>query len=375
MRVLRTSRRNLLSVALLTGLSEQILLRPTRPERYAIAAQEGTPESGRQPGINDAPVPVTFPRDDGPHSAFIEWWYYTGHLFTEAGHGYGFEFVVFKGERNGMPFGYASHFAVTDNLRGKFVYDERIAPINPADSTSTEDAVFDLQVGDWRMWGGDGDDRLLASMPGFAMALRLSPDKAPALHDGDGYIDYGDGQASYYYSRTRMGIAGSLAVDGVTLPVTGDAWMDHQWGDFNTFEDGGWDWFSLQLDDGSDLMLYVITTVDGTPRIVDGSLVAPDGALTVLDGDDFSIEPNGTWTSPHTGITYPSSWTISLSAEQLAVTVTPSLPDQELDTTASTGVVYWEGEVTVSGTRAGVPIAGLGYVELTGYGNRDLAPS
>jgi len=358
--------------ALLAGVSEPFFVGSARPERYAVAAQEGTPGAELPPGIDDAPVPVTFPRDDGPHSAFIEWWYYTGHLFTENGDRYGFEFVVFKGERNGMTLGYAFHFAVTDNPRGEFVYDQRISPIDPAASAFAEDAVFDLQVGDWRMWGGDGEDRLLANMPGFAMALRLSPDKAPTLHDGDGYIDYGDGQASYYYSRTRMTIAGSLAVDGVTLPVTGDAWMDHQWGDFNTFEDGGWDWFSLQLNDGSDLMLYVITTVDGTPRIVDGSLVAPDGALTVLDCDDFSIEPTGTWTSPHTGISYPSGWIVSLPAEQLEVTVTPSLPDQELDTTASTGVVYWEGEVTASGTRAGSPIAGLGYVELTGYGNRDL---
>lgn len=375
MQTLRPSRRKLLTAALLTGLSEPILLRPTRSDRHAVAALEGTPGAELPPGIDDAPVPVSFPRDDGPHSAFIEWWYYTGHLFTETGDRYGFEFVVFKGERNGMPLGYASHFAIADNPRGRFVYDERIAPIDPAASASSEDAVFDLQVGDWRMWGGDGDDRLLASMTGYAMALRLSPEKSPALHDGDGYIDYGDGQASYYYSRTRMSVAGSLAVDGVTLPVTGDAWMDHQWGDFNTFEDGGWDWFSLQLDDGSDLMLYVITTADGAPRIVDGSLVAPDSTLTVLDGGDFTIETTGTWTSPHSGVTYPSGWIVSLSAEQLEVTVTPSLPDQELDTTASTGVVYWEGEVTVTGTRAGAPISGLGYVELTGYANRDLPAS
>ncbi len=321
--------------------------------------------------IADAPIPVEFPRDDGAHSAYIEWWYYTGHLFTETGDRYGFEFVVFKGERTDEIVGYASHFAITDNPRGRFVYHERIAPVDPESVASNNPGSFNLQLGDWRMWGSNGDDRLVASMPGYAMALRLEPTKAPALHDGDGYIDYGSGEASYYYSRTRLNVAGSFAVDGVTVPVTGEAWMDHQWGDFNTFEQGGWDWYSMQLSDGSDLMLYVITSKDGTQTIIDGSLVAPDGSLTVLNGDDFTVTPTGTWTSPETAITYPSGWTITIPNEYLTLEIAPAMPDQELDTTASTGVIYWEGEVTVEGDRGGAPLSGLGYVELTGYGVRE----
>ncbi len=336
----------------------------------SVTAANATTVSGPAAPQSDAPIAVTFPRDDGPHAAFIEWWYYTGHLFTESGDRYGFEFVVFKGERNGAVLGYASHFAITDNPRDRFAYDEQLAAADGAATPDPDGSGFDLRVGDWRMWGSDGNDRLVASMPGYAIALSLTPSKPPALHDGDGYIDYGSGEASYYYSRTRLDISGSIAVDGETLRVTGEAWMDHQWGDFDTFDDGGWDWFAVQLDDGSDLMLYVIRAEDGTPLIVDSSLVAQDGALTVLDGDDFTITPTATWTSPETGVTYPSEWTVGLPEQDLILTVTPTMPDQELDTTASTGVIYWEGEVTVAGDRAGTPVAGLGYVELTGYGER-----
>ena len=140
-----------------------------------------------------SPDAVTFPADDGPHPASIEWWYYTGHLFTETGERYGFEFVVFKGEQRGAVAGYASHFAMTDNKRGTFQYDQRLVltggdPLPPANEPG-----FDLRVGDWRMWGSNGSDRLVASLPDYAIALTLEPNKPPALHDGDGYITYGSG--------------------------------------------------------------------------------------------------------------------------------------------------------------------------------------
>ena len=137
-----------------------------------------------------------------------------------------------------------------------------------------------------------------------------------------------------------------------------------------TYDEGGWDWFALQLDDGSEVMLYVIRAPDGTPLIVDGSLVATDGTLTVLDRGDLTVTPTGWWTSPATGITYPSDWTVEVPAHRLQLDLTPSLPDQALDPRASTGVVYWEGEVLVAGTRDDRLLTGLGYVELTGYAGR-----
>ena len=331
----------------------------------AAAVDARQPVPGTQGSAVDAPVPIEFPRDDGPHQAPIEWWYYTGHLATETGDRYGFEFVVFKGERGGIV-AYAAHFAVTDNRRGEFRYDERLVA-GAGVSTPVPGGGFDLRVGDWRMTGTNGEDRLVASMPGYAISLRLTSVKPPVLHGGDGYIPYGDGQATYYYSRTRIDVTGSLAVAGEPMPVRGTAWLDRQWGAFTTYEDGGWDWFSLQLDDNREVMLYRILAPDRTPEFVHGSLVAPDGDGTDLAAADVTVSATGSWTSPTTGTTYPSGWEIEVPEWELAVTLTPSLLGQELDTTASTGQLYWEGEVTVTGTRAGRPVTGLGYVELTGY--------
>ena len=180
------------------------------------------------------------------------------------------------------------------------------------------------------------------------MRLDVETTKPAALHDGDGYIDYGNGTASYYYSWTRMAVTGELDLGQGWRQVSGEAWMDHQWGDFDTYQEGGWDWFSVQLEDGTDVMLYLIRGADGEPLRVDGSIVSPDGELSVLGEGDFAIAVDGEWTSPTTGTTYPSGWTVTVPDHELAMSVMPSLPDQELDTRATTGVIYWEGEAVVT---------------------------
>ena len=351
------------TMALVISALTVILIGAT-PLSAIAQAPAGTPSPfvETEAGRNDAPVPVELPRDDGPHDARLEWWYYTGHLLTDDGERYGFEYVVFKGYRGDI-LGYASHFAITDNAQDRFAYDQRlgIVPESPPVAKG-----FDLQVSEWRMSGANGNDRLSAAMAGYAIDLTLQSQKPAVLHDGDGYIDYGSGEASYYYSRTRLSVDGELVVDGQSLPVTGEAWFDHQWGDFSTYE-GGWDWYALQLADDTELMLYVIRAPDGSPLIVDGSFVADDGSLTVLDREDVALTATGSWTSPRSGATYPSGWRIELPSQELTLDVTPSLLDQELDTTQTTGVIYWEGEVTVTGTHAGQLVGGLGYVELTGY--------
>lgn len=333
----------------------------------ALLALPGTVQ-GRQatPASGDAPTPITWPRDDAPHDVPIEWWYFTGHLFTDAGDRYGFEFVVFKGQQSGVT-GYASHFAVTDNALGTFQYDQRL-DFAPPGANDGGTGGYDIEVVDWAMSGANGTDRLVASLPGYAIDLTVTSTKPPALHDGDGYIDYGNGEYSYYYSRTRMEVTGTLTLASGVETVTGEAWFDRQWGDFSTYDDG-WDWFALQLDDNTELMVYVtrIQTEEGIVEVIDGSLVAADGALTVLEPDQFSVEATGSWTSPRSGGVYPSGWRITVPSASLDITVSPVLLDQELDTRASTGVTYWEGEVTVAGERNGAPISGLGYVELTGY--------
>jgi predicted secreted hydrolase len=312
---------------------------------------------------SDAPVPVAFPRDDGPHDADVEWWYFTGHLFTEERDRYGFEYVIFRAREDNLE-GYVAHFAITDNRGQGFRYDQRL---RGAAGVAGDAAVLDLDLDRWTMRGGGGQFALAADMPGYAMRLDVETTKPAALHDGDGYIDYGNGTASYYYSWTRLAVTGMLDLGQGWTVVSGEAWMDHQWGDFETYQEGGWDWFSVQLEDGTDAMLYLIREADGDALRVDGSIVGPDGELSVLGEGDFTIAVDGEWTSAGSGTTYPAGWTISVPKHELTMTIAPSLPDQELDTRATTGVIYWEGEAVVAATHRGRPVAGYGYVELTGY--------
>ena len=187
-----------------------------------VAANYGLSDIARaqDAAVGDAPRAVAFPRDDGPHDQLIEWWYYAGHLFTADGDRYGFEFVIFKAQVAGLT-GYASHFAVTDNEAGIFQYDQRRG-FAADDSSAKRETGFALQVDDWSMTGVGGDDHLVAAMTNYAIDLQVTSEKPPVLHDGDGYIDYGGGQGSYYYSRTRMSVEGVLTINGVAQPITGE---------------------------------------------------------------------------------------------------------------------------------------------------------
>jgi predicted secreted hydrolase len=311
----------------------------------------------------DAPIPVELPRDDGPHDSGIEWWYFTGHLYTEDLDRYGFEYVIFRARDENLE-GFVSHFAVTDNARNRFRYDQRLVG---APGVRGNAAPLDLDLNGWSMRGGEGTFALAANMADYAIRLETTTTKPAALHDGDGYIDYGNGTSSYYYSWTRLNVAGELDAGDGWEPVTGLAWMDHQWGDFTTFEEGGWDWFAVQLDDGTDVMLYLIRDATGEALRVDGSVVDPDGRLTVLGAGDFAVTATGEWRSPATDTTYPSGWLLEIPDLNLAMTLTPTQLDQELDTRRTTGVIYWEGEATVEATYGGEQVGGLAYVELTGY--------
>jgi predicted secreted hydrolase len=214
--------------------------------------------------------------------------------------------------------------------------------------------------------GRDGSMQIGAEQ----LALELAP-SAPVLHDDDGWVDFADAGGSYYYSRTRMPTLGTVTVDGAPLAVRGSSWFDHQWGDFIAIGDGGWDWFALSLDDPSgrpiDLMLSFVRAADGSYPLVYGTWVAPNGVVERISGDEIRLDATGSWLSPATGTTWPSGWTLQIESKGLRVTITPELLDQELDTRATTGVIYWEGATRVSGTLGGEPVSGAAYVELTGY--------
>jgi predicted secreted hydrolase len=340
------------------------------------------------------PQPVVLPRDDGPHDRLTEWWYYTGHLAAEDGSRLGFEYVVFRAERGGFPVTWASHLAVTDETGGRFHYAQR-AEIGPQVDRSPRDATgdptgFALDVSGfdianptvlpgtpWTMAGSLGTDVLTAAaagdevagdpVPRFGLDLRLTEAKPPALHDRDGYIGFGVAGGSYYYSRTAMDAAGTVTLGDRTLAVTGDAWFDHQWGDFISVGAGGWDWFAVNLDDGTDLTVSLVRAADGSYPLIYGTLVDAAGRTRHLGASDLAWEVTDEWTSPATGATYPAGWTIRVPAEDLEIRLTPTVAQQELDTRATTGVVYWEGSQRVTATLGGVPLGGQGYVELTGY--------
>ena len=347
------------------------------------------------------PVAVVLPRDDGPHDRLTEWWYYTGHLRAADGSRYGFQYVIFRAERGRFPVSWVSHLALTDETGDRFVYSQRLE-VGPQVDRSPRDPAgaptgFDLALSGadpanastfgrpaWTMTGSGGTDRLtamlapdeavLAGIPrGVGLDLQLTATKPPALHDRDGWIDFGPAGGSYYYSRTAMRATGSLTVDGTKLAVEGKAWFDHQWGDFISVGGGGWDWFAVNLADGTDLTLSLVREADGSYPLIYGTIVAADGTVRHLDRDAFTVAVTDRWTSPMTGADYPAGWTIRIPGEQLSIELRPTVAGQELDTRATTGVVYWEGSQVVRATRAGKPLGGEAYVELTGYAAAAIA--
>jgi predicted secreted hydrolase len=361
------------------------------------------PPTARPATIQD-PLPIELPRDDGPHDRLTEWWYYTGHLVATGPQAsavrrtFGFEFVIFRAERGAYPTTWASHLAITDETGDAFHYAQRLEVGESVDRSPRDDdgipSGFDLALTGldptdpstigrpaWSMAGSDGTDRLSASVaPAEATAqgtipmgldLRLATRKPPALHDGDGWIDFGPGGGSYYYSRTDMAASGTLTLDGTTFQVDGSGWFDHQWGDFISVGGGGWDWFAVNLDDGTDLTLSLVRDADGSYPLIYGTRVRPDGTTEHLDRDAFTVDVAGSWTSPTTGATYPAGWSIHLPEDKLTIDLTPTVAAQELDTRATTGVVYWEGSQRVTGRGGpgrGADVGGEAYVELTGYG-------
>jgi predicted secreted hydrolase len=246
-----------------------------------------------------------------------------------------------------------------------------IDEVRPPPTTTTPTAApTSLPTTPWVM----AQEQLVAGIRSGHLALELKIERPagrpPVLHDGDGWIDFGAAGGSYYYSIPRLAVRGALIVDGARRSVEGTAWFDHQWGDFISVGGGGWDWFAVNLDDGTDVMLSLVRDTDGSYPLIYGTLVSDDGSVRHLGREDFTVTVDGRWTSPATGADYPAGWTIEIPADRLTIELTPSVAAQELDTRATTGVVYWEGSQVVRATRDGISLVGEAYVELTGYAGR-----
>jgi predicted secreted hydrolase len=361
------------------------------------------PTASPGPSSPRDPIPITWPRDDGPHDRLTEWWYYTGHLSADDGRTFGFEAVIFRAERGSVPVAWASHLALTDESGDRFYYAQR-SEIGPQVDRSPRDQTgnatgFDLAVSGlspaliatgapvaaapWRLAGSNGTDRIEAALApaeaaaagaSFGYSLDLRALKVPVVHQGNGFIDFGPAGSSYYYSRTRLGATGEMQLGSETLHVTGIAWFDHQWGDFVSVGAGGWDWFAINLDDGTDITLSNVLDEHEVPILQYGTLVKPSGDVVRLDpGTDYAVNAGGrNWSSPGTGVTYPADWFFTVfganGSPERVLYLTPTVENQELDTRATTGVVYWEGsQIVADVSNADALAVGRAYVEITRY--------
>jgi predicted secreted hydrolase len=327
-----------------------------------------------------------FPRDHGSHDDFrTEWWYYTGHLTGEDGRRFGYQLTFFRRgigskqakanpSRWAIQHLYLAHFALSDFRDGRFRYAEKVSRAGLG-KAGADTGRLHAWIDHWSVEASDSDTQpihhLQAAAADFAIDLNVMSEKPPTIHGAGGVSRKGAApeQASHYYSLTRLATTGTLLVKGERLRVTGISWMDHEFGSGDLGEDQiGWDWFSLQLTNRTEVMIYLLRRHDGTlDPASSGTWTMADGQSRYLSHNDIRVQPLDYWNSKASGARYPSRWRITIASLDLALEVTPLLLDQELITQRSTRVTYWEGAVHIAGSVRETPITGNGYVELTGY--------
>jgi predicted secreted hydrolase len=321
---------------------------------------------------------IELPRDHASHPDYrVEWWYYTGQLVAVDGRRFGYQVTFFRigvDQHPSNPSVWAvrdlhmAHAAITDIRVGRHVFAERLnrAGVGWAGAATEEYHVWNE---DWSVRRDDRGRhviRIADSQFDLALALEESP---AVLHGEQGYSQKGatPGNASHYYSLTRMATSGTLTVGGAAAAVSGTSWMDHEFGSsFVERSQQGWDWFSIQLDDGTDLMLFQLRRPDGTADPRSSGTMRRKGATRELLASGFTLRAGRVWASPRTEGRYPVTWSIDVPDEQLTLTIDPVIDDQEL-TLSKSGIAYWEGAVVVAGHSRGRPVAGRGYLEMTGY--------
>ncbi len=345
-----------------------------------------TPCSGETgfDGVSGACGPV-FPEDHGPHMGFrTEWWYYTGNLSGPRGEAFGFQLTFFR-YRLGPPGAleksaskwrtdqiFMAHAAISGVDKERHRYRGITARAMPGMAGAVlqggETTVF---LKNWRVRIDRKRHLLHVQTPDFSFDLTMVPEKPPVLHGEMGFTRRGDlpGQASCYYSFTRLAATGTLSIGESNYPVRGLGWMDHEYASEPLDHTrAGWDWFSLQLSDGTELMIYLIRMNDaGFSPVSSGTLVFRNGGKQHLSSKDFEITPTGTWRSERSGAVYPSGWRVTIPESAISLVVRPTFADQEMNGEAADRFTYWEGSVLVSGTAGGRKLSGKGYVELTGY--------
>ncbi len=353
---------------------------------FAVLALAAAVISGQQWQIAKPGYQYEFPRDHFSHSGFqTEWWYYTGNLRAADGHRFGFELTFFRQAQHLTPEQmaasdpvwrpdqiYLAHLALSDIDGQKFFHTERLNRAGPG--------LAGADLIDQKYWNGNwhakwislatGEQELQAVSSELSFHLHLKPEKPFVINGQNGISRKGPlpGEASHYISYTRLGTSGKLHWEDRDFNVQGLAWMDHEFftesGDNNL---AGWDWFAIQLEDRQELMLYRLRSKSGSDRFSSGTFVDTEGKAHYLDASQFEIKPLKTWHSAGSGATYPISWQISVPSAGLELTQRTALANQELFNAQDVSPTYWEGAVTYEGTARGVPVQGVGYLEMTGY--------
>ena len=329
------------------------------------------PQSTRAPA-SPAPL-IELPRDEGYHDVPVEWWYFSGHLSAPDDAEYSFHFAGFNftGVEGVVPLGLTArvmHLTLASPDQGSLVKGARAR----VGRGNVPDRGFSVAVGGWSMSGSDGEFQLTVGGQDEGLALQLESVKDVVFHDEDGLLDMGPGGESYYYTYPRLDVRGQVTAGGETREVSGQAWMDHQWGGIVSAK-VGWDWFSVQLDGGDEAMVFSLWDYETRePVRRGGTFVGSDGSVTYLAEDDIDISATGEWTSPRTGIAYPSGWRLGIAPLGLDLDVRPTHPDAEFDVEEFNPLAYWEGQVSVGGVRNDEPVSGVGFVELVGYDRGDV---
>ena len=340
--------------------------------------------SGFAPAI--APRDWQFPQDFGPHEAYqTEWWYYTGNLETAEGRPFGFQLTFFRqallperlvpAESAVSPWRsnqiYSAHLTVSDIAQQRFFPEERFSR-GSVGLAGAEAEPYHIWLANWSATEVEnGQVRLQAQTSEAAIDLMLTQSSPPILHGDRGLFQKGPepGAAAYYYSLVQQPTTGTLSLNGQTYEVTGVTWKDHEYAT-NPLSLGtlGWDWFSVQFDNGAALMLYLLRHADGSLEPTSaGTFVSADGTATSLSWHDWQMQVLDTWKSAKSGATYPAQWQLSIPKLDLRLRGKPLMPNQELNTSTAT---YWEGAVGFQGELQGEGVQGKGYVELTGYADR-----
>ena len=341
------------------------------------------------------PCNLEFPKDHAPHPGYrTEWWYYTGNLQAESGEHFGFQLTFFRsqispaGDRQNWPQPpsawrtqqvYLAHSAISNLAEKKHLQAERVSreALSMAGARQNEDATV-IFLNDWSASIGTDRHFLTVTSDRFSYDLTLTSEKPPVMHGIAGYSLKGStaDRASCYYSFTRLDTKGQLSIGEKVYEVKGSAWMDHEYSTaLLSPELRGWDWFSLQLSDQTEIMAFVLRKKKGgIGAASSATIIDSRGQNSHIRRSDFKLTVLDTWKSPYSKAVYPAVWRLQVYPGRIDLNIHPNLADQEMRTLNSTGEIYWEGSVSVTGTKAGKPVTGKGYVELTGYARVFEAP-